>query len=476
MTKTPARTDNRFAFMTVTALFFMWGFISCMNDLLIPKFKADFSLSQFQANLVQFAFFGAYFIVSLAYFLISAAKGDPINKIGYKNGLVLGLIIAGIGCLLFYPAAETKQYVLFLGALIVLGSGITIIQIAANPYVTILGPEETAPSRLNLSQGLNSLGYVITPLIGGVLLFGSNQLYTSAGGVDAVKVPYVGLGIAFILLAVIFKMISLPNFKQEGKVEAGIKVFRHKHFKWGWLAIFFYVGSEVTIGSILINYLADEGVMGMSEDTSAKYLSFYWGGTMIGRLMGAISLSDIQQSKKYIYMILAAAGATAVIFANATFKENLTHGHHIEFQTILPYIGMVIMSFVFFIIGRSSPGKMVGLFALVAIALTALSMSTHGEMALWSIIGIGLFNSIMWSNIFALSIRGLGKDTSQGSSLLVMMIVGGAIMPLIQGGLMDAFGVRTSLSIVLVGYLYLAYFGFVGSKIGREADEAPPVA
>ena len=476
MTKIPARTDNRFAFATVTVLFFMWGFISCMNDLLIPKFKADFNLNQFQANLVQFAFFGAYFIVSLAYFLISAAKGDPINKIGYKNGLVLGLIVAGTGCLLFYPAAETKQYALFLGALIVLGSGITLIQIAANPYVTILGPEETGPSRLNLSQGLNSLGYVITPLIGGILLFGSKEIYTSSGGVDAVKAPYVGLGVTFLILAAIFKAISLPNFKQEGKVEAGIKVFRHKHFKWGWLAIFFYVGSEVTIGSILINYLADEGVMGMSEDTSAKYLSFYWGGTMIGRLMGAISLSGIQQSKKYIFMVLAAAGATAVIFANATFKENLTHGHHIEFQAILPYIGMVIMSFVFFIIGRSSPGKMVGLFALVAIALTALSMSTHGEMALWSIIGIGLFNSIMWSNIFALSIRGLGKDTSQGSSLLVMMIVGGAIMPLIQGALMDAYGVRISLSVVLVGYLYLAYFGFVGSKIGHESDEAPPAA
>ena len=474
MSQNPSSSGTKFAFSAVTVLFFMWGFISCMNDLLIPKFKADFSLTQFQANMVQFAFFGAYFIVSLAYFLISAAKGDPINKIGYQNGLVLGLVVSGIGCLLFYPAAETKQYALFLGALIVLGSGITLIQIAANPYVTILGPEETGPSRLNLSQGLNSLGYVITPLIGGILLFGSKEIYTSSGGVDAVKVPYVGLGVSFLILAAIFKAISLPNFKQEGKVEAGIKVFRHKHFKWGWLAIFFYVGSEVTIGSILINYLADEGVMGMSEDSSAKYLSFYWGGTMIGRLMGAISLSGIQQSKKYIYMVLAAAGATAVIFANATFKENLTHGHHIEFQTILPYIGMVIMSFVFFIIGRSSPGKMVGLFALVAIALTALSMSTHGEMALWSIIGIGLFNSIMWSNIFALSIRGLGKDTSQGSSLLVMMIVGGAIMPLIQGALMDAYGVRTSLSIVLVGYLYLAYFGFVGSKIGRETDEAPP--
>jgi FHS family L-fucose permease-like MFS transporter len=468
MTTQPARNGNRFAFTIVTVLFFMWGFISCMNDLLIPKFKADFDLNQTQANLVQFAFFGAYFLVSLAYFLISAAKGDPINKIGYKNGLVLGLLVAGAGCFLFYPAAETKQYPLFLGALIVLGAGVTIIQIAANPYVTILGPEETGPSRLNLSQGLNSLGYVITPLIGGILLFGSKEIYTSSGGVDAVKLPYVGLGIAFVVLAMIFKLISLPSFSQEGKIEAGVKVFRHKHFVWGWVAIFFYVGSEVTIGSILINYLADPGVMGMAEETSAKYLSFYWGGTMIGRLMGAISLSNVRPSRKYFFMVLAAIGATAVIFANATFKENLTHGHYIDPKTILPYVGMVVMSFVFFVLGRSNPGKMVGLFALVAVALTCFSMGSKGEWALWSIIGIGLFNSIMWSNIFSLSIRGLGKDTSQGSSLLVMMIVGGAIMPLIQGALMDKFGVRTSLSIVLIGYLYLAFYGLKGCRIGLK--------
>ncbi|MEO5715453.1 MAG: MFS transporter, partial [Luteolibacter sp.] len=293
----------------------------------------------------------------------------------------------------------------------------------------------------------------------------------STGGVDAVKVPYVGLGIAFIALAGFFKMISLPNFSQEGKVEAGVRAFRHKHFVWGWLAIFFYVGSEVTIGSILINYLKDSSVMGMSEDTSAKFLSFYWGGTMIGRLMGAISLSNIQQSRKYLFMALAAVGATGVIFANATFKENLTHGHYIDPQTILPYIGMVVMSFVFFVLGRSNPGKMVGLFALVAMALTALSMSTKGEFALWSIIGIGLFNSSMWSNIFSLSIRGLGKDTSQGSSLLVMMIVGGAIMPLIQGALMDSFGVRASLGIVFVGYAYLVYFGFFGARADEVAGE-----
>ena len=473
MPQNPARPNTRFAFASVTALFFMWGFITCMNDLLIPKFKADFALSQFQANLVQSAFFGAYFLVSLAYFLISATKGDPINRIGYKNGLVLGLVISGIGCLLFYPAAETKLYPLFLGALVVLGGGITIIQIAANPYVSILGEEKSAPSRLNLSQGLNSLGYVIAPLIGGILLFGSN-VYGSGGGVAAVKAPYVGLALAFFALAIAFKCISLPGFSQQGKVEAGIKVFRHKHFVWGWLAIFFYVGSEVTVGSILINYLADPGVMGLSEDGAAHYLSFYWGGLMIGRLMGAISLSGIRDSRKFPFMVLAAVLSTAVIFANATFKEKFTVGHFINPMDILPYLGLVALSFVFFALGRSSPGRMVGLFAIVAAALTAFSMGTHGQFALWSIVGIGLFNSIMWSNIFTLSIRGLGKDTSQGSSLLVMMIVGGAIMPAIQGALMDGVGVRWSLGIVLIGYLYLMVFGFFGAKVGHEADEPAP--
>ncbi|NQX00304.1 sugar MFS transporter [bacterium] len=456
----------------------MWGFITCMNDLLIPKFKADFNLSQLQANLVQFAFFGAYFLVSFAYFLISAAKGDPINKIGYKNGLVLGLVVSGIGCMLFYPAAETKLYPLFLGALIVLGAGVTIIQIAANPYVTILGPEETAPSRLNLSQGLNSLGYVIAPLIGGILLFGSN-VYGSGGGVESVKAPYVGLGIAFFVLAAIFKGISLPSFSQEGKVEAGIKVFRHKHFVWGWFAIFFYVGSEVTVGSILINYICDKNVMGVSEDGAAHYLSFYWGGLMIGRLMGAISMSGIKDSKKFGYMVLAALVATGIIFANATFKEKWSHGSFIDPKDVIPYFGLVALSFVFFFLGRSSPSRMVGLFAIVAAVLTAVSMTAFsmgnaGEIALWSIIGIGLFNSIMWSNIFSLSIRGLGKDRSQGSSLLVMMIVGGALMPLVQGGLMDSVGVCWSLGVVFVGYFYLMLFGFFGAKAddGEDAGES----
>jgi len=469
MSENTNTNNNRIAFATVTSLFFLWGFISCMNDLLIPKFKSDFDLNQTQANLVQFAFFGAYFIISVIYFLISAAKGDPINKIGYKNGLVAGLAIAGLGCFLFYPAGEAKSYALFLGALFILGSGITIIQIAANPYVSILGPEKDAPSRLNLSQGVNSLGYVITPLIGGLLLFG-DEVFSNDLGVKAVQTPYIGLAIIFVVLAATFKLIKLPAFSSTQVIEPGIKVFQHQHFAWGMGAIFFYVGCEVTVGSMFINYLGTENVMGMPKEQADKYLSFYWGGAMIGRLMGAISLSAITEKRKLPLMILAATISTAIIFANATFKERLTTGNYINFLEIWPYLIMVVLSFAFFRLGRALPGRMVGLFAIVAGVLTILAMTTSGEFALWSIIGIGLFNSIMWSNIFTLSIRGLGKDTAQGSSLLVMMIVGGAILPLIQGALTDSINIRFSLSIVLLGYIYLTYFGFIASHKGSSTQ------
>lgn len=451
-------TGNRVAFATVTSLFFMWGFISCMNDLLIPKFKAEFDLTQFQANLVQFFFFGAYFLVSIFYFIISAAKGDPINKIGYKNGLIIGLILTAGACLVFIPAANAKSYPLFLTALCLLGCGVTLIQIAANPYISILGPEKSASSRLNLSQGLNSLGYVLTPLIGGYFLFKGQD----DAGLESVKAPYIGLAIVLFAIAAAIKFIKLPTFRQEGKVEAGVKVFRHPHFKWGWFAIFFYVGAEVTVGSILVNYLGDSEIAGLTEEEGVKYLSFYWGGLMIGRLMGAISLSGLAEAKKFPMMIGAALISMIIIFISAKGDSDLT------VSEVSPYLITVVLSFVFFKLGNAMPGRMVGLFALVAAVLSVLAMTTSGEFALWSIVGIGLFNSIMWSNIFTLSIRGLGDDTSQGSSLLVMMIVGGAILPLIQGFMMDSMGVRLSLSIVLVSYLYLAFFGFVGSKIGRK--------
>ena len=466
MSENPAPSGNRFAFVIVTSLFFMWGFISCMNDLLIPKFKAEFDLTQFQANLVQSFFFGAYFLVSFIYFIISAAKGDPINKIGYKNGLIIGLLLTAGACLVFYPAANAKSYPLFLTALCLLGSGVTVIQIAANPYISILGPESSASSRLNLSQGLNSLGYVLTPLIGGYFLFKGQE----DTGLESVKAPYIGLAVVLFLIAAAIKFIKLPTFQQQGKVEAGIKVFRHKHFIWGWFAIFFYVGAEVTVGSILVNYLGDSEIAGLSEEEGVKYLAFYWGGLMIGRLMGAISLSNLAEGKKYPFMLLAAAVSIGVIFLSASADSEM------KFGDIWPYLVTVALSFLFFRLGNAKAGRMVGLFALIATVLSVLAMTTSGNFALWSIVGIGLFNSIMWSNIFTLSIRGLGEDTSQGSSLLVMMIVGGAVLPAIQGSMMDLMGVRLSLAIVLVSYLYLAFFGFIGSKLGREADAPPPSA
>jgi len=452
--------STHFAFAAVSVLFFMWGFITCMNDLLIPKLKADFSLSQFQANCVQFAFFGAYFLVSLFYFVISALRGDPINKIGYKNGLCLGLGIAGIGCLLFFPAAQAHSYPFFLGALLVLGGGVTVIQIAANPYVSILGAPETASARLNLSQGVNSLGYVIAPLIGGILLFGAGGAGGAAGGAAAVKVPYIGLAIAFFALAVILKFIPLPAFQNEEKVERGAGAFKHPNLIWGMVAIFLYVGSEVTVGSILINYLGSKEVMGLPPEQADKYLSFFWGGLMIGRLMGAVSLSNIAPSKKFGGMVVMAPFATAVIYTAATFKHKFSTGSYIDPVSVLPFLGLIVLNFVFFALGQSKAGRTVGLFAIVAGLLTVASIMSSGAVAMWSIIGIGLFNSIMWSNIFTLSIAGLGKDTSQGSSLLVMMIVGGALMPPLQGHLADIIGVRPSLAIVLLSYVYLALFGF----------------
>lgn len=560
-----ASSNFRFAFATVTSLFFMWGFITCLNDLLTPKFKTDFDLNQFQANTVQFAFFGAYFLISLVYFIISSTKGDPINKIGYKNGLILGLVVAGIGCALFYPAAQTAQFPFFLFALGVLGAGVTIIQIAANPYVTILGPEKSGTSRLNLAQGFNSLGYVIAPFIGGILIFGSEvfdspkveesiatetilhvgkfmeesskievlgddikktigesqetlaaasnaglkmeeasslrgkaktilaavtekdamtpALKESFENIDKVvrplqlaelntlKAPYLGLAVLFFLVAIIFKFISLPTFTQSGVIEPGISVFKHKHFVWGCLAIFFYVGSEVTIGNILVNYLGHPSVANLPEKEADKYLSFCWGGVMIGRLLGAISLGEMKQSKKFPAMIVAAVVSTLIIYACATFKQKLSVNEHINPLDILPFIGLIVLNFVFFKLGQSSAGRMVGIFAIVAAALTIFSMCTKDNFALWSILGIGLFNSIMWSNIFSLSIKGLGKDTSQGSSLLVMMIVGGALMPLGQGWLTDSFGIRASLGIVLLGYLYLAWFGFFAPKAKEQPED-----
>ncbi|MEQ9304422.1 MAG: MFS transporter, partial [Marinoscillum sp.] len=287
-----ATTSKKSAFIVLTLLFFMWGFLTCLNDILIPYLREVFQLNYLQAMMVQFAFFGAYFVGSLIYFLVSMTYGDPISRIGYKNGIIAGLVIAATGCALFVPAAQFLIYGFFLAALFCLGIGLTVLQIAANPYVAILGSRETASSRLNLAQGFNSFGTTIAPVLGGYFIF---KFFAGehVSGADAVKIPYLGLAGLFLLLAVVVKMINLPRFTESDEIERSAGALKYRHLVLGMLAIFMYVGGEVSIGSLMVNFFGLPQIAGLGEADASAFLSFYWGGAMIGRFRGANSLGEM---------------------------------------------------------------------------------------------------------------------------------------------------------------------------------------
>ena len=427
-----------------------------MNDILIPYLKAAFSLSFFEAMMVQFAFFLAYTLGSVVYIVITAVSGDPIARIGYQNGIVLGLFISGIGALLFYPAGAFLSYPLFLGALFILALGFTMLQISANPYVTVLGPESTASSRLNLSQGFNSLGTTLAPLIGGYLVFSGN----SAPGVDNVRVPYLVFAVALFALGLVFLVIKLPKL-HSNTAKAGLEALRYLHVRYGMLAIFCYVGAEVSVGSLLISYFALPEIAGLSEAKASTYVAIYWGGLMIGRFLGAISLGDIPSvAKKVLYMALAMVAALLVIFLAVHTKDR-----SFGLAEIWPFALLALANFGAFFLGRSLPARTLMAFSLICVGLLLTTMFTTGGVAMWAVLGVGLFNSIMWSNIFSLAIEGLGELKSQASSLLVMMIMGGALLPPAQGAIADWIGVQGSYALPALAYLYLAWYGFSGYRI-----------
>lgn len=448
----------RIPLIVMTSLFFMWGFITCMNDILIPYLKGVFDLSHFRAMLVQFSFFGAYFIGSLIYFIFSALYGDPINKIGYRYGIIGGLILSAIGCALFYPAAEFVSFPFFLSALFILGLGFTLLQISANPYVAILGSPEGASGRLNLSQAFNSLGTTIAPIIGGYLIFKyfAGAEYT---GADSVKIPYLIFATIFILLAIFFRFVHLPDFSNQQKVSKGLSVLKHKSLRYGMGAIFMYVGAEVCIGSILISYLKTDNIAGLDENHASMFVAFYWGGLMIGRFIGGISLSSFKNSSAKWGLIAASAIlTTTLIMSIAHFKNGLT------LSQMWPYAAFVVLQLCAFVIGRNRPARTLFVFSIIIQILLVTTMLTNGSVAMWTVIAAGLFNSIMWSNIFTLAIKNLGDQTSQGSSLLIMMIVGGALLPLIQGYIADVSSIQISFIIPLVGYAYISLYSLWGYK------------
>lgn len=414
-------TDSPMAMGVMTTIFFMWGFLTSLNDILIPHLKSTFQLDYAQALLVQFTFFGAYFLMALP-------AGRLIAAVGYKKGIVAGLAIAALGALGFWPASLLHSYNAFLGALFVLATGITVLQVAANAYVALLGPERSSSSRLTLAQALNSLGTALAPLLGGLLILSAvvrgadeiaamspaQQLAYQTEQVQAVQYPYIGLAVVLLLLAVfvwIFKLPALSQATEQGDNEHHSfgEVLRHPHVLFGVLGIFFYVGAEVSIGSFMVNYLSLPEIGNMSEQKAAGYVSWYWGGAMIGRFAGAALMA------------------------------------------------------------KFSPRKLLALFAAINAVLVATTMLSTGATAMYSVIAIGLFNSIMFPTIFALGIERLGPMTSKASSLLIMAIVGGALLPYIQGVLADHIGLHHAFVLPLLCYGYIIFYGLSGSRVRPDA-------
>ncbi len=473
----------RASFAIMTTLFFMWGFMTVFNDILIPQFKEAFTLNYFQAMLVQFAFFGAYFIGSLLYFIISATTGDPIAKIGYKNGIVIGLLVSATGSAIFWPAASAASYPMFLAGLFVVGLGFAMLQITANPYVTILGPERTASSRLNLAQGFNSIGTTIGPLIGGFLIF---QYFakTGAHGADSVKVPYLAFCAVFLVLAVIFYFIHLPHIG-EGKIERGAGALAYPHVVLGVIAIFMYVGGEVSVGSAIINFLHLPTVAGLTAVEGSKYVALYWGGLMIGRFMGAVELSEMKKLNKQVLLVVIPLLACLLLWVAKSFPMDDLQGHSIQeigalwgeqfranwavFQNYLPFIGLCWLLFQF---SRALAGRTLMIFSLTVVALLLTAILVGGKIAMWCVVSVGLFTSIGWSNTFSLALEGTGIHKSQVSSLLVMAILGGALLPPLQGFIADHAGLELSFIVPLVAYTYVAFYGWKGHKVGRAAAPA----
>lgn len=470
-----ATSGSRHALAVLTSLFFLWGFITVLNDVLVPHWKKLFDLTHAQSLLVQFCFFGAYFIGSLIYYLVSVSTGDPVQRIGYKRGLLLGLAISALGCGLFAPASSMNSYGAHLFALFILGLGFTVLQIAANPFVAIVGPPEGASSRLNLAQAFNSLGTTLAPLIGGWLIFEHRD------ATAAVRLPYLGLAGVLLVIAMVVGATRLP---EPPRVERNVRsaAFKHPQLRWGMVAIFCYVGAEVAVGSLIIGFLGLASVSGLSEDAAKHYLSLYWGGAMTGRFLGAIALNKrLPFAKKLAWMV----GLGALMFALLAFLNvpatdwSGTNGAGLvtSLTALWPMALLIVANIAVFLFAGGHTGRTTGLFAMVAVALVLGVILGHGSFALWCIVAIGLFNSILWSNIFTLSIDGLGADTAQGSSLLIMMILGGALIPWVQGATIDLLQVHgtsdrafhLSFAIPLLCYAYLIWYGVRGAGLRSQS-------
>ncbi|GGG54863.1 sugar MFS transporter [Hymenobacter glacieicola] len=406
VTNTPPGTEApRYtsALASLTVLFFMMGFITCLNDILIPYLKAIFQLSYTQANLINLCFFGAYFVMGIP-------AGKLVQRVGYKGGMLAGFLIAALGAFLFYPAADSRSYGLFLGALFVLATGVVLLQVAGNPYVAILGPAKSAPARLTLTQAFNSLGTTVAPLLGSALILSNLpdlESASSAAAIDvkAVQIPYLCIGAVLIVISVLLGLLKLPVITHAPTEEdASRRAYQYRHLVFGVIGIFAYVGGEVAIGSHIVSYLHLPDVMNLTPKVAGDQVAYYWGGAMVGRFLGA------------------------------------------------------------YLLNKFNPGRLLAFNALGAVVLVLISVLTTGEVAMWSLLAVGLMNSIMFATIFTLAMAGLGRHTEEASGLLNVGIVGGAIIPLLFGLVADASSLRWAFVLPVLCYVYIMWYGLNGHK------------
>ncbi|SDE29962.1 MFS transporter, FHS family, L-fucose permease [Mucilaginibacter pineti] len=515
------------ALYTLVIVFFFWGFLAASNGVFIPFCKEHFHLTQFESQLIDFTFYGGYFIGSLIlYFASQASKVDIMNKLGYKNGIILGLIISAVGALGMIPAIATGSFGFILAVFFIIAVGFSLQQTAANPFVVALGEPETGSNRLNFAGSINNIGGLLGPVVVGVILFGSATAKIEAKDVQISSVNnlYYMLAGLFIAVAVFFWFSNLPKVTSDEKIESSSKantplfiifiafllilaadplsnaihipsqyfvyaslaiivltlvgtIFAAKGSKEGWgamqypqlilgmLAIFTYVGTEVTIQSNMGSLLKTPEFGSFAESAISPYISLYWGSLMIGRFAGSIGAFNLSKTTKYIlYVLVPFIAFGIVLLVNAVTGVNVSN--------LYVYAVCVAILIVAFFIGKQKPTRTLSVLALLGVAFMLTGLLTTGRVATFSFISGGLCCSIMWPSIFSLAITGLGKYTSQGSAFLIMMILGGSIIPPLQGKIADGSGdivkgmsgIHFSYIVPALGFAYLAYFAWKVSK------------
>ena len=454
-------TVGRGALPTLISVFFFWGFVAASNDILIPVFKEKLQLQQWQSQMISFAFYVAYTVGSLIYYLISKySGGDLLNRIGYKNGIAGGLCISALGTLLFYPAAESSSFPLMIMGLFIVGLGFSLQQTAANPLAIVLGDPKKGSQRLSLAGGINNIGTTIGPLIVSLAIFGTISAgTTSISSIEGVKVPYLILGAAFLVVAVIFKFSSIPD-KIELKITEGEKenlvedrksVFNYPQLVLGMIGIFVYVGVEVSTASNLPEYMKQH--LHTTTDQVAPFISLFWASLMIGRWTSSVGIFNVKSNTKKILNFLMPY--LAFIFFLAV---NVLAGHDIK--PFYLYAFVIVALIIGDLMSKGNPARQLLIFSSMGITALFIGMLTEGMVSVYAFISVGLFCSTLWPCIFTLAIAGLGKHTNEGSGLLIMMIMGGGIISLLQGFLAgdQYLGIQWSYLVGVACFIYMAYY------------------